>query len=358
MVANRPSRLICLVSALMPATISLTSQQQSSAFIPDVSKLEYRLAEPSDVLITNKVNPTAGLFVAVVPKRNVVVGSAEFGLVANTEGSGEKVFITEGNLREHFMHPGLASKMLKKLLEYIHSERRRVTKAWIRVRRSDEFFTSEVTEAGFQRCGSSDREWLNFCYRFPHSTNKNPVSWIMPKIQAGGSDRLLLDRSRSQKQKGPLTPDPSKLEYRLGEPSDILIADKEYPTAGLFVAVDPKDHVVVGSAEFGLVENESPEEVYITEGKLKKEWELPGLPAKMLKKLLEYIEEKRPQVAMAWTEVERDDKFYTKELKKAGFKRCDSDDFEYRTFCYEFRQKEPPAVGSEPFPVIPTPSDE
>ncbi|KAF4658093.1 hypothetical protein FOZ61_005858 [Perkinsus olseni] len=306
MVANRPSRLICLVSALMPATISLTSQQQSSAFIPDVSKLEYRLAEPSDVLITNKVNPTAGLFVAVVPKRNVVVGSAEFGLVANTEGSGEKVFITEGNLREHFMHPGLASKMLKKLLEYIHSERRRVTKAWIRVRRSDEFFTSEVTEAGFQRCGSSDREWLNFCYRFPHSTNKNPVSWIMPKIQAGG--RIL--------------------------------------------------QVVVGSAEFGLVENESPEEVYITEGKLKKEWELPGLPAKMLKKLLEYIEEKRPQVAMAWTEVERDDKFYTKELKKAGFKRCDSDDFEYRTFCYEFRQKEPPAVGSEPFPVIPTPSDE
>ncbi|KAF4735062.1 hypothetical protein FOZ62_017935 [Perkinsus olseni] len=187
MVANRPSRLIYLVSALMPATISLTSQQQSSAFIPDVSKLEYRLAEPSDVLITNKVNPTAGLFVAVVPKRNVVVGSAEFGLVANTEGNGGRVFITEGNLRKHFMHPGLPSKMLKELLEYIRSERPQVTKAWVRVRRSDDFFTSEVQEAGFQRCSSSDREWLNFCYRFPHSTKKNPVSWIMSKIHAVGS---------------------------------------------------------------------------------------------------------------------------------------------------------------------------
>ncbi|KAF4678697.1 hypothetical protein FOZ63_029120, partial [Perkinsus olseni] len=181
MVANRRSRLIYLVSALMPATISLTSQQQSSAFIPDVSKLEYRLAEPSDVLITNKVNPTAGLFVAVVPKRNVVVGSAEFGLVANTEGNGERVFITEGNLRKHFMHPGLPSER-----SCWNTERPQVTKAWVCVRRSDDFFTSEVQEAGFQRCSSSDSEWLNFCYRFPHSTKKNPVSWIMSKIHAVG----------------------------------------------------------------------------------------------------------------------------------------------------------------------------
>ncbi|KAF4735061.1 hypothetical protein FOZ62_017934, partial [Perkinsus olseni] len=69
MIANRAADLIYLTLTLLPTTVfCLTSQKQKSSLTPDPSKLEYRLAGPSDILIADKENPTAGLFVAVDPK--------------------------------------------------------------------------------------------------------------------------------------------------------------------------------------------------------------------------------------------------------------------------------------------------
>ncbi|KAF4689724.1 hypothetical protein FOZ60_001242 [Perkinsus olseni] len=162
--------------------------------------------------------------------------------------------------------------------------------------------------------------------------------------------------------KGPFTPDASALEYRLANSSDTLITDKINPTAGVFLAIDPNKNVVVGSAEFGLVTDTdgTREEVYVTEGYLRKAWRRPGLPSKMLEKLLKYIHNRRPQVTFAWVRLGRSDEFITGEVKKAGFERCDSNDWEYRDFCYEFPDatENNPPVDDGPFPVIPAPSDD
>ncbi|KAF4735063.1 hypothetical protein FOZ62_017936 [Perkinsus olseni] len=175
---------------------------------------------------------------------------------------------------------------------------------------------------------------------------------------------------RMMNRKGPFTPDASALEYRLANSSDTLITDKINPTAGVFLAIDPNKNVVVGSAEFGLVNDTdgTREEVYITEEYLRKAWRRPGLPSKMLEKLLEYcsqyaevqIHNRRPQVTFAWVRLGRSDEFITGEVKKAGFERCDSNDWEYRDFCYEFPDatENNPPVDDGPFPVIPAPSDD
>ncbi|KAF4704913.1 hypothetical protein FOZ63_031465 [Perkinsus olseni] len=187
MIANRTAGLIYLIPALLPTTIfCLTSQKRKGPFIPDASALEYRLANSSDTLVTDKIHPTAGVFLAIDPNKNVVVGSAEFGLVNNTDDDREEVHITEGYLRKAWRRPGLPSKMLEKLLEY----RPQVALAWVRLGRSDKFIRKEVQKAGFEPCDSNDREYRDFCFEFSDVTeNKPPVDdGSFPVIPAPSDD--------------------------------------------------------------------------------------------------------------------------------------------------------------------------
>ncbi|KAF4658094.1 hypothetical protein FOZ61_005859 [Perkinsus olseni] len=191
MIVNRTVGLIYLTLALLPTTIfCLTSQKRKGPFTPDASALEYRLANSSDTLVTDELHPTAGVFLAIDPNKNVVVGSAEFGLVNNTDDDREEVFITEGYLRKAWRRPGLPSKMLEKLLEYIHTQRPQVASAWVRLGRSDKFINNEVQKAGFERCDSNDREYRDFCFEFSDVTENNPPVDVgsFPVIPAPSDD--------------------------------------------------------------------------------------------------------------------------------------------------------------------------
>ncbi|KAF4745417.1 hypothetical protein FOZ63_004684, partial [Perkinsus olseni] len=136
---------------------------------PDVSKLEYRLAEPSDVLLEDKAKLNAGVYVAVDTRQNVVVGSVEFGLVNQTDGNLDTVYIPQVIVREDWRGRGVASEMLKRLMKYIHHVAPQVTLAWLRVDTTNEAAKKAYTKAGFESYDSADWGWLNFFYDFPEN---------------------------------------------------------------------------------------------------------------------------------------------------------------------------------------------
>ncbi|KAF4687830.1 hypothetical protein FOZ60_003447 [Perkinsus olseni] len=146
--ATRKGYVNTTLDAFATAFVSLTSQKQGGHLTPDVSKLEYRLAEQSDVLLEDKAKPDAGVFVAVDTRQNVVVGSVEFGLVNQTDDSPATVYIPR---------------------VIIHRVAPQVTLAWLRVDTTNEAAKKAYTKAGFESYDSADWGWLNFFYDFPEN---------------------------------------------------------------------------------------------------------------------------------------------------------------------------------------------
>ncbi|KAF4728019.1 hypothetical protein FOZ62_028895, partial [Perkinsus olseni] len=149
MIPKSPARPVCLALVLMQTSlVCLTTHKGGGHLTPDVSKLEYRLAEPSDVLLEDKAKLDAGVYVAVDTRQNVVVGSVEFGLVNQTDDSPATVYIPR---------------------VIINRVAPQVTLAWLRVDTTNEAAKKAYTKAGFESYDSADWGWLNFFYDFPEN---------------------------------------------------------------------------------------------------------------------------------------------------------------------------------------------
>ncbi|KAF4730748.1 hypothetical protein FOZ62_023345, partial [Perkinsus olseni] len=173
MIPKRPAGPVCLALVLMPtALVCLTTQKGEGLLTPDVSKLEYRLAEPSDALLEDKTQLDAGVFAAVDTRHNVVVGSVEFGLVNQTDGDLDTVYIP------------------------IHQVAPQVTFAWMRVDNTNEAAIKAYKKAGFEEYDSADWGWLNFFYDFPEGFENNPAvvgngSLPFSYMMSGDTERVL-----------------------------------------------------------------------------------------------------------------------------------------------------------------------
>lgn len=83
---NMLGRLL-LMTLMLSTTLGLGSQKSNRDISPDVSQLEYRLANQSDILIIPKENPEAAVFVALNPKDNVRFWTCGIQLALNCDFS-------------------------------------------------------------------------------------------------------------------------------------------------------------------------------------------------------------------------------------------------------------------------------
>ncbi|KAF4683906.1 hypothetical protein FOZ60_008436 [Perkinsus olseni] len=173
--------------------------------------------------------------------------------------------------------------------------------------------------------------------------------------------RAAVDAFRRHKQK---TLDPSKLEYRLAKPTDVLLSDKLEDKAAVFVAFDTEAQTVVGSVEFGVVQEavyENKETVFLPWLEMMRGWTNQDVAVEMLKHLLEYIKRVRPRVAYVWTRENwgAKEEFADKVCKKAGFKTMGAPD-QWYDYMYTFPKTESSVEasgGDGVIPIIPGPYD-
>ncbi|KAF4726015.1 hypothetical protein FOZ62_017621, partial [Perkinsus olseni] len=174
--------------------------------------------------------------------------------------------------------------------------------------------------------------------------------------------RAAVDAFRRHKQK---TLDPSKLEYRLAKPTDVLLSDKLEDKAAVFVAFDTEAQTVVGSVEFGVVQEavyENKETVFLPWLEMMRGWTNQDVAVEMLKHLLEYIKRVRPRVAYVWTRENwgAKEEFADKVCKKAGFKTMGAPD-QWYDYMYTFPKTESSVEagdgGDGVIPLIPGPYD-
>ncbi|KAF4660923.1 hypothetical protein FOZ61_003673 [Perkinsus olseni] len=237
-------------------------KQKSSEKALDPTKLEYRLAHPSDVLLDTKVDEDAAVFVAYDTKAKAVVGSVEFGLVKpGSYETHETVYLPWVEVEGGQRNQDVVVEVLKHLLEYIKRVRPQVVFAWTREYwgPKDDFADTVCMTVGFERMGG-----------------------LKEDEQAAERARLE-EMSQRHKQK---TLDPSKLEYRLAKPTDVLPSDKLEEKAAVFVAYDT-------TAQFGVLKEavyENQETVFLPWLEMIRGWANQDVAVEMLKHLLEYIE--------------------------------------------------------------------
>ncbi|KAF4727900.1 hypothetical protein FOZ62_028930, partial [Perkinsus olseni] len=174
--------------------------------------------------------------------------------------------------------------------------------------------------------------------------------------------RATVDGFRRHKQ---TTLDPSKLEYRLAKPTDVLLSDKLEDKAAIFVAYDTKTQAVVGSVEFGVVQEatyENKETVFLPWLEMIRGWTNQDVAVEMLRHLLGYIKRVRPQVAYVWTRENwgAKEEFADKVCKKAGFKTLGAPN-QWYDYMYTFPKTESSVEASDGgdgvIPLIPGPYD-
>ncbi|EER07415.1 hypothetical protein Pmar_PMAR020580 [Perkinsus marinus ATCC 50983] len=120
-----------------------------------LDQLEYRLAKPSDVPLCDRVQPKAGLYVAVEPRGNSVVASVEFGLVDVPEQNW--VYLPYFCVKEDWKGSAVGGRLLKRLLVYVHSVRPQVESVSITMGTTNDGELAAAEEAGFDsQCEYSD----------------------------------------------------------------------------------------------------------------------------------------------------------------------------------------------------------
>ncbi|KAF4724940.1 hypothetical protein FOZ62_000285 [Perkinsus olseni] len=182
MFSRRSGHLLCVVSALILSTVfCLTSHKQKTL---DPSKLEYRLAKPTDVLLSDKLEDKAAVFVAFDTEAQTVVGSVEFGVVQEAVYENrETVFLPWLEMMRGWTNQDVAVEMLKHLLEYIKRVRPRVAYVWTRENwgAKEEFADKVCKKAGFKTMGAPD-QWYDYMYTFPKTESS---------VEASGGDGVI-----------------------------------------------------------------------------------------------------------------------------------------------------------------------